>query len=60
MKCIILNSALPSELNQKIIVSGEIFLFQKIFQVDILVLFVMEYSVKHCLPNNLTWKVLIT
>lgn len=60
MKCIILNSALPSELNQKIIVSGEIFLFQKIFQVDILVLFVIEYSVKHCLPSNLTWKVLIT
>lgn len=27
MKCIVLNSALPSGLNQKIIVSGEIFFF---------------------------------
>lgn len=49
----LLNSALTSGLDQKIIESGKIkSLFRKIFQVEILVLFVTEYTVKHCLPTD--------
>jgi len=53
MNCSLLNSALTSWVNQKILESEEImFLLQKIFQVEILALFVTEYTVKYCLPAD--------
>lgn len=53
MNCSPMNSALISRLNLEIISSGGVkFLFQKIFQVEILALFAREHAVKHCLTTD--------